>query len=95
MYFSKMEHNFIEFKKSNSKNKKYAAIIEHKFSKRKKTINFGDDRYEQYKDATGLGLYSHKDHLDKKRRAAYKLRHHKDIQDGEFSAGYFSMKFLW
>ena len=95
MYFSKLEYKIIEFKKSNMKNKKYAAILEHKSSKRKKTINFGDCRYKQYKDTTGLGLYSHKDHLDKKRRDAYKLRHHKDIRDGEFSAGYFSMNFLW
>jgi len=95
MYFSKQEYNFIEFRKSNMKNKKYAAIIENKKTKRKKTINFGDDRHEQYKDTTGLGLYSHKNHLDKNRQESYKLRHHNDIKDGFYSAGWFAMKFLW
>ena len=35
------------------KNKIYAAIIENKSTKRRKIVNFGDNRYEQYKDNTG------------------------------------------
>lgn len=38
-------------------------------------IHFGDTRYQQYEDATGLGRYSKKDHFDDVRRRAYFLRH--------------------
>ena len=89
------EYSFIEFKISKMKNKKYAAILENKDTKRRRIVNFGDNRYEQYKDTTGLGLYSDKNHLDKKRQEAYKTRHQKDIKEGFFNAGYFSMKYLW
>ena len=95
MYFSKKEYSFIEFKISKMKNKKYAAILENKATKRRRIVNFGDNRYEQYKDTTGLGLYSDKNHLDEKRQEAYKTRHQKDIKEGFFNAGYFSMKYLW
>tara|TARA_A100001015_G_C14678647_1_gene589810 strand:- start:66 stop:293 length:228 start_codon:yes stop_codon:yes gene_type:complete len=40
-----------------------------------KTYHFGDSRYEQYKDSTGLGIYSHLDHMDKTRRSNYYKRH--------------------
>jgi hypothetical protein len=95
MYYNKKEYKFIGFQASKANHKKYAAIIQHKSTMRKRIINFGDNRYQQYKDITGLGLYSSKDHLDTKRRDSYKTRHQKDIKDGFFSAGYFSMKYLW
>ena len=50
-----------EFTKSKSKNKKYSVI-----TPKKKIIHFGDTRYSQFKDK--IGLYSDKNHLDKKRR---------------------------
>lgn len=53
----------IKFIKSPRKNKKYRAILPNN-----KTVDFGDSRYQQYKDTTGLGLYTNKDHLDKERR---------------------------
>ena len=37
--------------------KKYTAHILHKKNKTKRIIHFGDRRYQQYKDRTGLGLY--------------------------------------
>ncbi len=40
-----------------------------------RAIHFGDTRYQQYQDSTGLGLYSHLDHNDERRRAMYFLRH--------------------
>ncbi len=46
--------------------KQYNAVLEDKKSK-KKIIAFGDKRYEQYKDNV-LGLYSHLDHNDIKRK---------------------------
>lgn len=55
-------------------NKKYKVIVENTKTGKKRTIQFGDKRYDQYKD-TGMGLYSHKDHLDAKRRKNYFRRH--------------------
>lgn len=61
--------------------------------KKIKTIQFGSKTYGQYKDKTPLKLYSHKDHLDPKRRKAYHARHNLDYET--FSPGAFSKKYLW
>jgi len=94
-YYSKAEYKLKGFEKAKAKHKKYTAILENKKTKKQVKINFGDIRYQQFKDTTGLGLYSNKNHGDKKRRASYRARHAKDIKDGFYSAGYFSMRFLW
>ena len=44
-------------------------------SKQRKWIHFGDSRYEQYRDSSGLGIYTHLNHGDKSRRKRYFLRH--------------------
>ena len=85
------------FKKSKAKNKKYSVV-----TPRKKTINFGDMRYQQYRDQTGLKLYSHLDHNDPVRRANYRRRHRgikkkdgsKAYLDKE-SPAYYSYFYLW
>ena len=85
-----------EFRKSKAKNKKYAVTYNNK------TINFGDSRMEQYKDSTGLGLFSSKNHLDPIRRKSY-LARAKGIKNkrGELtwkdkaSANYYSVRYLW
>jgi hypothetical protein len=84
------------FMKSVNKNKKYSTIYNGK------TINFGDSKMEQYKDSTGLGLYTSKDHLDPVRRKSY-LARAKGIKNakGELtwkmksSPNYYSVRFLW
>ena len=84
------------FSKSKAKNKKYAVIYNGK------TINFGDSRMAQYKDSTGLGLFSSKNHLDPIRRKSY-LARAKGIKNkkGELtwkdksSANYYSVRYLW
>jgi len=48
--------------------------VQHIKTKKIRTIHFGDSRYEQYFDSTGLNKYSSKNHLDKKRRESYFLR---------------------
>jgi hypothetical protein len=89
-----MNHlKFIKFKKSDKKNKKYTAIIYNNKTKRINNVHFGDTRYQQYKDSTGLGLYSHLDHNDKERRRYHK-RHYKTSKK-KYSPSYFSMKYLW
>lgn len=87
----------LEFKKSTRKGKKYSVI-----SPSGKTIHFGALDMQQYKDSTGLGLYSDKDHGDEERRKKY-LARAKGIKNkkGELtwkdpeSANYYSVKFLW
>ena len=76
------------------KNYKYTAII------KDKKVNFGDKRYEHYHDK--IGLYSHLDHNDKKRRANYRKRHSAILtKDGKkaisikYSPAWFSYRYLW
>ena len=78
--------NGYEFRKSKVKNKKYDV-----FKNGKKIVSFGDNRYQQYFDK--IGMYSHKNHNDKKRRRLYYARHGKTAK--LHSAKYFSHKYLW
>ncbi len=94
-YFSKKNYKFLEFKKSKAKNKMYAGILENKETGRKHTVNFGDKRYENYRDNTGLNLYPRLVHGDTERRKRYRARHRKDLKDGYYSAGRFSWEVLW
>jgi hypothetical protein len=88
------DYSFIGFRKSLTKNKKYDAILSNKITKKVKYISFGDTRFKQYRDSTGLGLYSKKDTNDKKRRDLY-LKRHSGEDKNKYSSGYFSIKYLW
>jgi len=79
----------MDFKKSTRKYKKYMVKLNDGT-----TVHFGDNRYSQYKDKTGLGLYTHLDHLDKDRRARYKKRH-EGTRHKKYSASWFSDQYLW
>jgi len=70
------------------KNKKYRVILSNG-----KHIDFGDKRYQQYRDSSPLRLYSAMDHRDNARQAHYYLRHNIDYP--EFSADWLSKRFLW
>ena len=81
--------------------KKYTAFLQNKKTKKTRKIHFGDKRYQQYKDRTGLGLYSSKNHLTRKRMQRYFLRHsgtrkRKEAIDKEIkkSKGYYNPKIL-
>jgi hypothetical protein len=84
---------------SNAKNKKYAVYVLDKNNK-KKLINFGDNRYEQFKDK--IGYYSNLDHNDNKRRENY-LKRAKGIKNKQneltyklkYSPNYWSVNYLW
>ena len=75
-------------------NKKYTAILSDG-----KRVNFGDKRYQQYHDK--IGMYSHLDHNDPKRREAYRARHSKILSNGtpaykkKYSSSWFSYNYLW
>lgn len=85
------------FRKSTHKNKKYDAVLSNG-----RAIPFGDKRYGQYMDRTGLGLYSHMDNLDKDRREGYHNRHGRILNSAgipfaqiKFTPAWFSMNYLW
>lgn len=95
MYYSMSEWRLLGFKRSNAEGKKYSALIQNKTNKRIRTINFGSSSHEQFKDSTGLGLYSGLNHGDRERQKKYKSRHAVFIRKGFYSPGYFSMRYLW
>ena len=90
----------VEFKKSTRKYKKYAAR-----TPSGKWVHFGNLKgtaTQQYKDITGLGLYSHLDHNDPKRRVAYRKRHGAiKLKSGKLAVldpeqpAFYSWRFLW
>jgi len=94
----------LEWFKGNG-NKKYKVVIYEKKDgemKKVKTVSFGDNRYEQYKDSTPLKLYTKKNHGDKARRKNYLsrsggIKNSKGEKTGlkKFTANYFSRKYLW
>ena len=88
------------FQKSTRANKKYMVRYNNKL------IHFGAIQngvsMGQYKDNTGLGLYSKYDHKDAKRRANYRNRHKEiKLKDGSYayknksSPSYWSWHYLW
>ena len=86
-----------KFTKSNRSGKKYSVI-----TPSGKKIHFGATGYSQYKDTTGLGVYSHLNHLDKNRRKKYKMRHEKiRTQNGKLAykdkeqPSYYAYHYLW
>lgn len=75
---------------SNRKHKKYTADVAIG-NRLHMNVHFGDNRYQQYRDATPLKAWSHLDHNDPKRRQAYLSRHAKD----KGPAGLLAKQFLW
>ena len=63
--------------------KRFKAIFYDR-TKKIKTIQFGDKRYDNYTI-----------HKDKKRKELYRKRHHKDKIDDPFSPGALSLYLLW
>lgn len=55
--------------------KKYTAVLQNKVTGRFRRVHFGDQRYEQYRDRTRLGVYSDRNHNDIKRMRSYYSRH--------------------
>jgi hypothetical protein len=95
VYYSKKEYRLVRFEKSKTKNKKYNAILQKKGQVNEIRVGFGDKRYSNYGDKTGLNAYPRLIHGDSTRRRLYRLRHKKDVRDNFYSPGYFSMEILW
>ncbi len=94
------DYTLVGFERSNVRGKKYDAILRRKKTQKRsqpmqtRRVPFGAVGYEQFKDSTGKGLYTHVNHGDPKRRRNYRTRHHGENKR-KFSSGYFSWKYLW
>ena len=88
------QFRLVRFERSRTKNKKYDAIIEDRKTKRTQRVPFGQIGYAQYKDSTGLKLYSRLDHGDEERKKNYLARHEK-TRHKKWSASWLSWQFLW
>ena len=76
------------YRKSDRKNKKLFTIVDGK------QIHFGDSRYEQYFDKTGI--WTHKNHNDKERRRLYLARAKANPNwNDPRSAAYHAIRVLW
>lgn len=90
------KYTFVKFQRSSTKGKKYDVILRNKATGRTKKIPFGDKNYQQFRDSTGLKLYSSQDHLDEERRKRYQNRHKNEGNESrKWSAGYASWHYLW
>ena len=87
-------HKFLGFKKSETKNKMYDAILLDNIGNLIK-VPFGDKRFENYQDKTKMNLYPHLIHGDKERRKRYQSRHKVFFKKGYYSPSYFSFYYLW
>ena len=103
---AKMKERIIEFKRGPFP-KKYTAIVENRKTKKRRKINFGDRRYQQYKDRTPNKLYAKQNHGTRKRMRNYYNRHSgtpnrekaikKEIKEsnGFYTPKILSHEFLW
>lgn len=89
------EWDLMGFKRAKNKNKKYEAMIINKKTGKTVNIPFGNSNYEQYKDSTGLNLFSHLDHNDEERRDRFYKRFKKQINKNYWSPATLSAYYLW
>ena len=89
----RMKERIVKFERSPIRYKKYRAFVRDLKTGKVRHIDFGDNRYQQYKDK--IGIYSHLDHNDKERRKRYYDRHGDKNTKNKESAKYWSHKILW
>jgi hypothetical protein len=82
--------------------KKYSVYVLNEQKNTPKLIHFGDVRYQQYYDNTGLGLYTQLNHLDDKRRKRYlqratkiKNKYNQYTYQNPNYPNYWSVHYLW
>ena len=104
---SQLTERIIDMCASDKKSKKYTAIVQNDSTGKIRTIHFGHNAYEQYRDITQIGKYSYKDHSDMDRRRKYFSRFsgvptkraalQKEMRKskGKYNAKILSHKYLW
>ena len=106
-YNLKMKETIVSIKPSSNPEKKYMALVKNKKTQETRLIHFGASDYEQFKDSTGVGKYTKKNHGDPRRRNNYFTRHSgigdkkkatiREIKKsgGLYNAKIFSHIYLW
>lgn len=94
-YYSKKDHKIFGYQRSRTTGKMYDAILLKKGSNKLIRLPFGSSSNENYQDKTGLNLYPHLIHNDKKRRKAFRARAKGFLRDGYYSPSWFSYYILW
>lgn len=92
-YIININNVIVTFTKSDKPTKKLKATFKDPKTNRLKNIHFGASGYQHYFDRTHL-LDKKLNHLDLKRRDAYRKRHRGDNLTS-LSPGFFSWFFLW
>jgi hypothetical protein len=96
MQLKRATHTLMGFEPSTRRGKKYMALVKPRGKDGPiKRVHFGSIGYQQYRDTTGIGVYSHLDHLDESRRRSYRARHRVYLTPDEFTPAYFSWHYLW
>ena len=83
------------YKKSKKKHKKYNAILKNKHTDKLVNVPFGDKRFGNFRDLTGLNLYPKLIHNDVDRRRLFRSRMKHNLKNGYFSPGWFAYHILW
>lgn len=83
------------FRVSKRKGKKYDALLSDGSIVSFGAIKRDGTPYDQFKDQTGLKMYSSYDHNDPKRRERYYKRHGDPSLMKPYTAGWFSAHYLW
>ena len=95
VYYKKSDHKIFGYQKSKTKGKMYDALLLKTGSPKLIRVPFGSVEYENYQDKTGLNLYPHLIHGNKKRRKAFRARHKGYLKEGYYSPSFFSYYYLW
>lgn len=94
-YYSKNKYKFLGFRKSDKKDKMYYAVLENKDNYNTVRVHFGHNKYQNFRDITGLNAYPFLIHGDLERRKRYRARHKGYLKDGYYSPSFFSYYYLW
>lgn len=94
-YYSKKDYKFLGFRKSNKKDKMYYALLENKKNLKLVRVHFGHNKYQNFRDITGLNEYPQLIHKDTERRKRFRARHKGYLKDGYYSPSFFSYYYLW
>jgi len=103
----RMKERIVKFEKSPIQYKKYRAFVRDLKTGKERHIDFGDNRYQQYKDRTPLKLYRSNNHGNPRRMRNYFNRHsgtpnrgraielERKKSKGKYNAKILSHEYLW
>jgi hypothetical protein len=104
---TKFVEKIVKIVPSERKGKKYMATIRDNITKKTRVLHFGGLGYEQFKDSTGVGKFTKKNHGDIRRRNNYFSRHsgtrskknaidkEKRLSGGKYTPKLLSHIYLW